>query len=71
MKIKESTAKKIATELVEEQIICGLININDNIDGEYTNKQHEAIMEQVKKVSLRALRKIDSDWKNYTVDHIV
>jgi len=65
MKIKESTAKKIATKLVEEQIICGLNNISWNIDSEYTEKQHEAIMDQAEKIAKRALIKINADWKNY------
>tara|TARA_R100000742_G_C4243800_1_gene63019 strand:- start:71 stop:298 length:228 start_codon:yes stop_codon:yes gene_type:complete len=70
MKIKESTAKKIATELVEEQIICGLNNISWDIgchgtdDSQYTEKQYEAIMDQAEKIAKRALIKINADWKN-------
>ena len=69
MKIKESTAKKIATELVEEQIICGLNNISWNIDNEYTEKQYKAIMDQADKIAKRALIKINPDWKNYKLQY--
>ena len=67
MNIKEWTAKKIATKLVEEQIICGLNNISWNIDNEYTEKQYEAIMDQAEKIAKRALIKINADWKNSTI----
>lgn len=69
MKIKDSTAKKIATELVEEQIVCGLVGIRENIEYDYTEKQKEAIMEQVKKITKRALILINADWKNYTLNY--
>tara|TARA_A100001515_G_scaffold113156_1_gene94366 strand:- start:570 stop:791 length:222 start_codon:yes stop_codon:yes gene_type:complete len=69
MKIKDSTAKKIATDLVEEQIVCGCNNISQEIEYmvgcDLTEKQQEAIMEQVNKIAKRALIKINSDWKNY------
>tara|TARA_R100001463_G_scaffold98237_1_gene152720 strand:- start:162 stop:395 length:234 start_codon:yes stop_codon:yes gene_type:complete len=65
---EQSTAKKIATELVEEQIVCGLACIRENIEYDYTEKQHEAIMDQAEKIAMRALIKIDADWKNCEIE---
>tara|TARA_R100000781_G_C4043020_1_gene114687 strand:+ start:480 stop:689 length:210 start_codon:yes stop_codon:yes gene_type:complete len=69
MKVKDSTAKKIATELVEEQIVCGLVGIRENIEYDYTEKQKEAIMDQADKIAKRALIKINPDWKNYKLQY--
>ena len=70
MKIKDSTAKKIAIELVSEQIYCSLCNISENLrsgytlhDMNYTEKQQDAIMEQVEKAVYRSLVKIDPTYK--------
>ena len=74
MKIKNSTAKKIALDLVVEQIVCSLNNISDNLeyglDAEenYTEKQKEAIMIQAEKIALRSLIKIDPSWKGYRIN---
>ena len=74
MKIGKSTAKKIALDLVVEQIVCSLNNILDNLeyglDAEenYTEKQKEAIMIQAEKIALRSLIKIDPSWKGYRIN---
>ena len=74
MKIRNSTAKKIALDLVVEQIVCSLNNILDNLeyglDAEenYTEKQKEAIMIQAEKIALRSLIKIDPSWKGYRIN---
>ena len=41
MKIKNSTAKKIAIDLVTEQIYCSLCNINENLNNGYCEKYTE------------------------------
>ena len=66
---EQSTAKKIATELVEEQIVCGLVGIRENIEYDYTENQKKAIMDQAEKIAKRALTKINADWKNAEIDH--
>tara|TARA_R100000656_G_scaffold20885_1_gene18610 strand:+ start:704 stop:931 length:228 start_codon:yes stop_codon:yes gene_type:complete len=74
MKIRNSTAKKIALDLVVEQIVCSLSNISDNLgyglDAQegYTEKQKEAIMIQAEKIALRSLIKIDPSWKGYRIN---
>ena len=69
MKIKNSTAKKIAIDLVTEQIYCSLCNINENLNYEkYTEKQQDEIMKQAEKAASRALVKIDSRFKGCKID---
>ena len=74
MKIRNSTAKKIALDLVVEQIVCSLNNISDNleygldVEKSYTEKQKEAIMIQAEKIALRSLIKIDPSWKGYRIN---
>ena len=74
MKIRNSTAKKIALKLVTEQIVCSLNNIFDNLEygldaqEGYTEKQKEAIMIQAEKIALRSLIKIDPSWKGYRIN---
>ena len=74
MKIKNSTAKKIALDLVVEQIVCSLTSIANNLEHGldaqegYTEKQKEAIMIQAEKIALRSLIKIDPSWKGYRIN---
>jgi len=72
MKIKNSTAKKIAIDLVTEQIYCSLCNIYENLDNgyceKYTEKQQDEIMKQAEKAASRALVKIDSRFKGCKID---
>ena len=66
---EQSTAKKIATKLVEEQIVCGLVGIRENIEYDYTENQQKAIMDQAEKIAKRALIKINADWKNLELNY--